>query len=151
MLRRNTGQSILEYAILLGVVIAALLIMQMFIKRSYQGSLKESADKMGEQFAAGGTTIKQARTMNTDQNIVEGVATTAAKVNTFKPATGLLSTETALDAVSEGVYSYNQRTGGKSTVTTQTKTESANLEKTRAADYKDTEKTVTDFTSPLSE
>jgi len=143
MLRRNTGQSILEYAILLGVVIAALLIMQMFVKRSYQGGLKESADKMGEQFAAGGTTIKQERTMTSDQNILEGVATTD-KINTFKPAE---LDETAQDAVSEGVYSYNQRTGGKSTMTTQQKTDSAAQEKTRASEYQTDE--VDDFASPL--
>jgi len=143
MLRRNTGQSILEYAILLGVVIAALLIMQMFVKRSYQGGLKESADKMGEQFSAGGTTIKQERVMTTDQNIIEGVATTA-KINTFKPDA---LTDDAMDAVNEGVYSYNQRTGGKSTMTTQQKTESAQTEKVRAAEFQTN--TVEDFGSPL--
>ena len=140
MLRRNTGQSILEYAILLAVVIAALLIMQMFVKRSYQGSLKESADKMGEQFSAGGTTIKQDRVMTTDQNIVEGVATTD-KVNTFKP--GELDVE-AQDAVTQGVYSYSQRTGGKSTMTTESKTDSAAKEKARASEYQTTE--VDDYT-----
>ena len=107
MSRRNTGQSIVEYAILLGVVITALLIMQLFIKRSYQGGLKESADKIGEQFSASGTTTKQNRAMTSDQNIVEGVATTAT-INTFKP-TAL--TENAQDALGSGVYSYSQRTG----------------------------------------
>ena len=142
MLKRNTGQSILEYAILLGVIIAALLIMQVFVKRSYQGSLKESADKMGEQFAAGGTTTKQVRKMTTDQNILEGVATTDT-IDTFKPAD---LDESALDAVSEGVYSYNQRTGGKSTVTVQSKTDSAAQEKTRVSEYQTDE--VDDFESP---
>lgn len=145
MLRRNTGQSIVEYAILLGVVIAALLIMQMFIKRSYQGGLKESADKIGEQFSAGGTTIKQARTMSSDQKIVEGVATDTT-INTFKPST---LDENAQDALGSDVYSYSQRTGGKSTMTTQSKTDSAAAEKTRASEFDTTE--VTDFTSPITE
>ncbi|MFA5005721.1 MAG: hypothetical protein WC561_06335 [Candidatus Omnitrophota bacterium] len=145
MLRRNTGQSIVEYAILLGVVIAALLIMQMFIKRSYQGGLKESADKIGEQFSAGGTTIKQKRTMSSDQNIVEGVATDTT-INSFKPSA---LDENAQDALGSDVYSYSQRTGGKSTMTTQSKTDSAAAEKTRASDFNTTE--VTDFTSPVTE
>ena len=119
--------------------------MQMFIKRSYQGGLKESGDKIGEQFAAGGTTIQQDRVMTSDQNIVEGVATTAT-INTFKPDT---LAEDAQNAVGEGVYSYNQRTGGKSTTTVQSKTDSAALEKARAADFQ--KNTVDDFTSPVSE
>ena len=139
MLRRNTGQSIVEYAILLGVIIAALLIMQMFIKRSYQGGLKESADKMGEQFSAGGTTISQKRTMSSNQEIVEGVATDA-KINTFKPA-GLADAENAL---SQKVYSYSQRTGGKSTMTTQSKTDAAAAEKTRGNEFQTDE--VTNYT-----
>ena len=142
MLRRNTGQSILEYAILLGVVIAALLIMQMFVKRSYQGGLKDSADKIGDQFSAGGTTIKQERVMTSDQNILEGVATTG-KINTYKVGIA----DTAADAVADGVYSYNQRTGGKSTMTTQQKTDAAMQEKTRASEFQT--ETVADFTSPL--
>ena len=144
MSRRNTGQSIVEYAILLGVVITALLIMQLLIKRSYQGGLKESADKIGEQFSASGTTTKQNRAMTSDQNIVEGVATTAT-INTFKP-TAL--TENAQDALGSGVYSYSQRTGGKSTMTTQSKTDSAAAEKTRSAEFQKDE--VTDFTSPVT-
>jgi len=143
MSRRNTGQSILEYAILLGVIIAALLIMQVFVKRSYQGGLKESADKMGEQFSAGGTTIKQDRQMLEDQKIVDGVATTTL-VNDFRPSE---LKEEAKDAVSQGVYSYNQRTGGKSSMTTESKTDSANKEDTRYTDYETKE--VTDFTSPI--
>jgi hypothetical protein len=145
MLRRNTGQSIVEYAILLGVVIAALLIMQIFIKRSYQGGLKESADKIGEQFSASGTTTHQARTMVGDQSIVEGVATDST-INTFKPAA---LQENAQDALASGVYSYSQRTGGKSTMTTQSKTDAAAAEKSRSAEFVTTE--VADFTSPVTE
>ena len=145
MSRRNTGQSIVEYAILLGVVIAALLIMQMFMKRSISGNLKESADKIGEQFSASGTTIKQKRTMSSDQNIVEGVATDTT-INTFKPST---LQENAKDALGSDVYSYSERSGGKSTMTTQSKTDSAAAEKTRADDFSTDE--VTDFTSPVTE
>jgi hypothetical protein len=143
MIRRNTGQSIVEYAILLGVVIAALLIMQMFIKRAYQGGLKESADKIGTQFSASGTTTSQNRTMSTPQVITEGVATTSL-INTYAAPIGM---ESALDAAGQDVYSYTQRTGGKSTMTSESKTESTGMEKTRVSEYGAGE-TVEDFTMP---
>ncbi|MHB8154815.1 MAG: hypothetical protein ACYDFR_02035 [Candidatus Omnitrophota bacterium] len=44
---RNKAQTTLEYAILIGVV---------YLKRGYQGKLKESADSMGQQFSPGYTT-----------------------------------------------------------------------------------------------
>ena len=50
------GQSIVEYALLLGVIISALLIMQVFIKRAYQGRIKQGADEVGQQYSPGHTT-----------------------------------------------------------------------------------------------
>jgi hypothetical protein len=144
MTKRNTGQSILEYAILLGVIIAALLIMQFFVKRAFQGNLKESADKMGDQFSANNTTTSQVREMSTNQNIVSGVATTAL-VDQFGSSEGSqVELPKAELAVANDVYSYNQRTGGKSKSTSQSLTDSAAKETTRYSDYKTNE--VDDFT-----
>lgn len=145
---KRSGQSIVEYAILLGVVIAALLIMQMFIKRSYQGNLKDSADKMGDQFSASGTTTSQERKMTAgdDQEIVEGVATSPL-INKVLP-TGL---DDAKDAVKDNVYSYSQRTGGESTSTVQSATDSSAAEITRAKEFQDefANSTVSNFKSPI--
>lgn len=44
------GQSTLEYALIIAVIIAGLLMMQHYVKRGYSGKLKSSADDMGEQF-----------------------------------------------------------------------------------------------------
>jgi len=44
------GQSTLEYALIIAVIVAGLLLMQMYIKRGYAGRLKSSTDDMGEQF-----------------------------------------------------------------------------------------------------
>lgn len=44
------GQSTLEYALIIAVVIAGLLMMQYYVKRGYSGKLRSSADDMGEQF-----------------------------------------------------------------------------------------------------
>ena len=71
LIRMRKSQSILEYAILIGIIAAGLLIMQSFVKRGFQGGLKDSADKMGEQFSAGATQIYRKREMETDQYITE--------------------------------------------------------------------------------
>ncbi len=49
------GQSTLEYAVLIIIVIAALLSIQVYIKRGVQGRLKSSADDIGEQYSVGNT------------------------------------------------------------------------------------------------
>jgi uncharacterized protein (UPF0333 family) len=50
------GQSLLEYSILFAVILSAILIMQFYIKRGYQGRLKAEADTVGQQYAPGHTT-----------------------------------------------------------------------------------------------
>ena len=55
MLRRRKGQSILEYALIIAVIVGALIAMQIFLKRSVQGKLRDSIDDIGGggQYAAG--------------------------------------------------------------------------------------------------
>lgn len=55
-LSENKAQTTLEYAILIGVIVAGLIAMQVYVKRGFQGKLRESADSMGEQFSPGYTT-----------------------------------------------------------------------------------------------
>ena len=50
MIVRRTGQSTLEYAVLIAVVAAAAIGMQIYVKRGIQGRLRQSADQVGEQF-----------------------------------------------------------------------------------------------------
>lgn len=85
--RRNyKGQSTLEYALIIAVVVAGLVAMQIYMKRGVQGKLRESADQIGEQFEANATTVD--RTTNrygtTVQTISEGETTsnTDAEVRT---------------------------------------------------------------------
>jgi len=47
------GQSTLEYAILIIIIIGALLSIQVYIKRGIQGRLKSAADDIGDQFSPG--------------------------------------------------------------------------------------------------
>lgn len=53
---RKRGQSTLEYALLIGVIVAGLIVMQTYLKRGYQGKLRDSADSIGKQFTPEGTT-----------------------------------------------------------------------------------------------
>ena len=47
--KNRLGQGILEYALILGVVIAALVAMQFYIKRGIQAATKVVADQLGDQ------------------------------------------------------------------------------------------------------
>ena len=47
------GQAILEYAVITVCVIAALLAMQVYVKRGISGSLRGSADQLGKQYEPG--------------------------------------------------------------------------------------------------
>ncbi|MFC1708476.1 hypothetical protein ACFL2J_00250 [Candidatus Omnitrophota bacterium] len=47
---KHRGQSTLEYAILIVVVIMALIGIQAYLKRGIQGGMRGSADQIGDQF-----------------------------------------------------------------------------------------------------
>lgn len=61
--RRKKGQSTLEYAILVIIIIGALLSIQVYIKRGIQGRLKGAADDIGDQFSIGN--VNEVRIMKT--------------------------------------------------------------------------------------
>ena len=54
-LKKAKGQSTMEYAILIIIIIGALISIQVYIKRGVQGRLKSAADDIGEQFSPGNT------------------------------------------------------------------------------------------------
>ncbi|MFH1191182.1 MAG: hypothetical protein V1670_03190 [Candidatus Omnitrophota bacterium] len=56
MSRACKGQSILEYAMIIAVVVAGLLAMNTYMRRGVEGKLRESTDNIGEQYEAGETT-----------------------------------------------------------------------------------------------
>ena len=70
--RRQKGQSTLEYAILIIIIIGALLSIQVYIKRGIQGRLKSATDDIGDQFKVGGT------------NVVTTMSTRTKSDDTFK-------------------------------------------------------------------
>lgn len=56
MIRVKKAQSVLEYVVLICIVLSSLMIMQVYIKRTYQGRLKQESDQLGLQYAPGQTT-----------------------------------------------------------------------------------------------
>ncbi len=91
MLKRSKGQSTLEYALIIAVVVGALLAMQSYMKRGVQGKLREATDDVGSQYSAGNVTAKYITQQSTDKQTVEtvGVGTTAGARTTSvqSPAT----------------------------------------------------------------
>ena len=76
-IRKRNGQSVLEYIILIVIVIAALLTLQVYMKRGLQGRLKQATDDIGDQY----TTAKDAnyikvkhKTTNAWSNNIGGVS-----------------------------------------------------------------------------
>lgn len=53
--KNKTGQSALEFTLVLLVVIAAIVAMQIYMKRAVEGKLRSNTDSIGEQFEADNT------------------------------------------------------------------------------------------------
>ena len=85
------SQSLLEYSILFAVILSAILIMQFYVKRGYQGRLKKEADTVGQQYSPGHTTSVIA-TINKSTSVtksIDGIQTTSinAKAESSKRET----------------------------------------------------------------
>lgn len=59
------GQSTLEYAVIIAVIVGALLAIQVYIKRGIQGRLKQASDDIGDQFSPGASTYDYNTTTTT--------------------------------------------------------------------------------------
>ncbi len=81
-MNKRKGQSTLEYAVIIAVVVGALVAMQIYMKRGVEGKLRESTDNIGEQFDAEKTTVSRTtnRTGTTVQTVSGGVTTSATGV-----------------------------------------------------------------------
>jgi len=60
--RMRKGQSTLEYAILIIIILGALLSIQVYIKRGLQGRFKQAADDIGDQYSPGNTNLTKTTT-----------------------------------------------------------------------------------------
>ena len=85
--KKKKGQSTLEYAVLIVVVLAALIVGQSYVKRAQQGSLMDSADRLGEQGEPGGsnitrTSVSHSRTQDNFGSGKHSLVTLDASTNT---------------------------------------------------------------------
>lgn len=63
------AQSTLEYGVIIAVIVAALVAMQVYLKRGVQGRLRQASDDIGEQFSPGytsGTTTTKSDVKSTE-------------------------------------------------------------------------------------
>ena len=72
------AQSTLEYAVLIACVVGALLAMQIYLKRAYEGKVSSSVDQIGDQFDAKSTSKESTstRTGHVYQEVEDGLKTT---------------------------------------------------------------------------
>ena len=75
MLKDTRGQSILEYVVIVVVVVAAVIAINIYMKRGVSGKLRESTDQIGEQFdiQKTETNITRNRTGTSLQTVQKGV------------------------------------------------------------------------------
>lgn len=76
-----SSQSVLEYVVLLCVILSSLLIMQVYVKRAYQGRLKQEADTLGQQYAPTHTISSIETITNTSSVSFTGGETSNANLN----------------------------------------------------------------------
>ena len=72
-LNQKRGQSTLEYAVLVVIVIGALLSIQFYLKRGVQGRLKQASDDIGDQYSAGNTNVLKRTVTNSVTHETFGV------------------------------------------------------------------------------
>ena len=68
--KKIKGQSTVEYAVLIIIIIGALLSIQVYVKRGVQGRLRAAADDIGEQFSPGNTNYLMTVTSSSHTNEV---------------------------------------------------------------------------------
>ena len=101
--KRQKGQSTLEYAILIIIIIGALLSIQVYIKRGIQGRLKGAADDIGTQFSPGNTNVvkKMTTSSRSSETFIDGVTRSE-----------LLADEITADLMNSDVMNINQEYWG---------------------------------------
>ncbi len=98
--KNKRGQSTLEYAVLIIVIIGALISIQVYIKRGVQGRLKDSSDQIGDQFSPGNTNVIVAEKVTSNESQQFGIAGQGVQTST------LLNAETT-NSVTKSVIANN--------------------------------------------
>ncbi len=103
-MQKRRGQSTLEYALIIAVVVSALLLMQHYVKRGVAGKLRSSSDDIGDQFDPvrhkGQFTVTSSSLVTTENNTATSGA--GAQLTTYGDLGG-------------GVGRKQQKVGGETT------------------------------------
>ena len=84
MNKKRNGQSTVEYAVLILVIVAALVAIQVYMKRGVEGKMRDSSDRIGEQYSAGHMSSTETTTQTGAMGTTEtfGVGTKGESVYT---------------------------------------------------------------------
>lgn len=95
-----TAQSTIEYAILTACVVAALLGMQFYVKRSTQGRMKQAGDEIGEAYEP----------LSVTSNIQTNITSNITVNQTLVQLTNATSKEPLVDQYGQPVYGIKSNT-----------------------------------------
>jgi len=101
--KHKRGQSTLEYAVIIAVVVGALLAIQVYVKRGVQGRLKQAADDIGEQFSPGASTYNYTTivTSRSNENVIPSnnlsITNTTSALTQNKTGTEYVATYSDVD------------------------------------------------------
>ena len=103
---KSKGQSTLEYAVIIAVVVGALLAIQIYMKRGVEGKLRGSADSIGEQYSAGNMTSKYTTEQLTDMETNETFGLLSDDGKTFDQGVSYykIKTKAEVDRKAQGAY-----------------------------------------------
>lgn len=96
--KNKKAQGMLEYALLLAIFVAVIVVMQIYVKRGLQGKFKQTADQIGEQFTTG-----QQYTIETRRGSYREETTAAKMDGTAKSVAELQKGWTVSDVKGGGV------------------------------------------------
>lgn len=102
-IKNTRAQTSLEYAVIIACIVAALLAMQVYIKRGIAGRLRSAADDIGQQYDPGNTTGDMTLELNSD---------ITTEVETVEED-GTLQTTTTVTTNSEAEERYGTETVGE--------------------------------------
>jgi len=108
--KKNKAQSILEYATVIACAVAALLTMQVYIKRALQGKYKQNADSLGAQYAPRRTTGISLTTYNSD-SVTQSVVFTELDLGYDVDGDGELEDDVTVTRSISGYGAYSDANG----------------------------------------
>lgn len=98
------GQSVFEMSLLLVLIVAALIAMQVYLKRSIQGRLRSNADNIGEQYDPAMTTLDFL--MNHVSNVTTTTTANEEAVAGLNRLVTQVNSETHYDNMTRNGYEY---------------------------------------------